>query len=145
MWWLLVLQLWTTFGRIDPNVVLDGNWQSCRQDDGEYGERIYERIEHGEFVYEFHMGPYHDFGLYETRQPDEHQHDDPANLLAPSYRAQSLAGSSTNLGGSWTVTVHGQRLKIDVVLAGGSRDDCESFVVTIRRASHHHRRPQLGG
>lgn len=118
---LLLLQLWTSIP--DAETVLSGNWQSCREEDGQYGERIYEHVEHGKVVWEFHMGPEREFALYVTRQEDEHSHRDPANLLGRFY----------GVGDQRTWVLPKQKLRVSAVQAGGSRTDCESFVVSIKK------------
>ena len=41
--------------------LLEGNWQSCREGDGQYGERVYDGKWTGLEPFELHMGPYHEF------------------------------------------------------------------------------------
>ena len=43
--------------------LLEGNWQSCREPDGHYGERVYDGKWPGMGAFELHMGPYHEFAL----------------------------------------------------------------------------------
>src|SRR4051794_15559045 len=52
--------------------LLEGNWQSCREADGRYAERVYDGKWVGLAPFELHMGPYHEFALYRGIQ-DEHR------------------------------------------------------------------------
>lgn len=147
MVFLLLLQLWSGATKVppDPNILLSGNWQSCRSEDTpvEYAERIYERMEmfHGvrTWLWSFHMGPYHEFGLFRAdRDPSVAGGDDihttQDNLLGPAFEVVPEFNRAQR-----TWRVEGSRLRlpydlwINVVLAGGSRDECESFFVLIRK------------
>jgi hypothetical protein len=123
MWLLLVLQLWTSTLSGKPDIFLEGNWQSCREEQG-YGERIYERRHNGKFLWELHMGPMHDFALYHVPQPDEHDHTDDLNWLKEPTR-------TTNTRRVWDVpTLH---LRVTAIEAGGSRVECESYFVVVEK------------
>ena len=37
--------------------ILEGNWQSCREADGRYSERVYDHVVNGVGQFEVHMGP----------------------------------------------------------------------------------------
>jgi hypothetical protein len=112
--------------------LLEGNWQSCRDADGQYGERVYDGRWAGLAPFELHMGPYHDFALFRGIQDDHRDHNSTDNLLRP----HTLEIRGNNAKQSWDV----DGLHLEVVLAGGSREDCESWFVTLRRvdatASH---------
>jgi hypothetical protein len=138
MWLLLLLQLWHSTTLADGrNVVLAGTWQSCRDVDGTYAERVYEQRVNGVFQWEFHMGPYHEFAFYRIPQPDEHDHTDSGNLLhtdpnsTDDYQARPSVLNSFRVLGEW-VLPH-DHLKITVVAAGGSLDLCEAFVIRIAK------------
>jgi hypothetical protein len=106
--------------------MLEGNWQSCRESDGTYGERIYDGTLPGIGPFELHLGPYHQFALFRGVQQDHRDHTGADNLLRPS--TVDIVG---NFGRqTWNVT----GLRLDVELAGGSRDECESWWVQLRRA-----------
>jgi hypothetical protein len=105
--------------------MLEGNWQSCREPDGEYGERVYDGKWPGIEPFELHMGPYHEFAFFRGIQDDHRDHTSSGNLLKP-----------------FTVELRGQRAKqswdvdglhLEVTLAGGSREECESWFVTLKR------------
>lgn len=128
MWFVLALQLWsnwTHFGSANPRVILNGNWQSCSEDDGTFGERIWDYVSKDEWKFEFHMGPHHEFALYRERQADEHDHSDALNQLVP--HDVWLVGNRAKH--TWELP----DVRVSVVLAGGSLDRCESFYVTIER------------
>ena len=134
LWALLVLQMswsqWKHFDSTKPNVILNGVWASCREDDGQFGERIWDYVvdNNSKWVFEFHMGPYHEFALYRTKQDDEHNHSDDSNELKPyDVIVEQFRANQT-----WDL----QDVRINVVLTGGSRDiadRCEQFFVTIER------------
>ena len=54
----------------DPSHILEGNWQSCREADGTYAERVYDGRWTGLSPFELHMGPYHEFALFRGIQDD---------------------------------------------------------------------------
>src|SRR4051812_34030734 len=68
--------------RVRP-VILEGNWQSCRESDGVYSERIYDGKTAGLGPFELHMGPYHEFALFKGVQDDHREHSSADNLLTP--------------------------------------------------------------
>jgi hypothetical protein len=108
------------------NVLLEGNWQSCRESDGEYAERVYDGKWAGLPPFEIHMGPYHEFALYRGIQDDHRDHLSPDNLLKPHI--VELRGNAARQ--SWDV----DGLHLEVSLAGGSREDCESWYLTLKRS-----------
>src|SRR5579872_3588795 len=62
---------------------LEGSWQSCREADGQYSERIYDGKLPGLGPFEFHMGPYHEFALFRGVQDEHRDHRSTENLLKP--------------------------------------------------------------
>jgi hypothetical protein len=106
--------------------LLEGNWQSCREGDGQYGERVYDGKWPGLDPFELHMGPYHEFALYRGIQDEHRAHTSSENLLQP-YNIPLRANAARQ---SWDVN----GLHVEVVLAGGSREECESWYVTLKRA-----------
>jgi len=108
--------------------MLEGNWQSCRESDGKYSERIYDGKLPGLGPFELHMGPYHEFALFLGVQDEHREHTSPDNLLKPS-----MIEVVANVGRHrWDVA----GLRLEVALAGGSREDCESWWVELRRADN---------
>jgi hypothetical protein len=105
--------------------LLEGNWQSCREADGQYSERVYEGRFPGLPPFELHMGPYHEFALFRSIQEGHRDHASPENLLRPfTVEVNGNAASEKWQTGGLT---------LEVVLAGGSREDCESWFVTLKR------------
>jgi hypothetical protein len=109
------------------HAMLEGNWQSCREADGQYAERVYDGRWPGVEPFELHMGPYHEFALFHGIQDQHRSHESAQNLLKP-YTVELVANNAKH---SWDV----DGLHFEVVLAGGSREDCESWFVTLRRSS----------
>src|SRR5439155_2028928 len=106
--------------------MLEGNWQSCRESDGKYAERIYDGRLPGVGQFELHLGPYHEFALFRGVQDDHRDHSSADNLLKP-FNVE-LRGNSAKR--SWNV----DGLTFEVALAGGSREECESWFITLKRA-----------
>ena len=106
--------------------MLEGNWQSCRESDGQYGERVYDGEWPGTAPFELHMGPYHEFALYRGIQDAHRDHRSSENLLSPS----NLEVVGNRARQTWDVA----GLHLEVSLAGGSREDCESWFVSLRRS-----------
>ena len=106
--------------------LLEGNWQSCREADGQYAERVYDGRWPGMQPFELHLGPYHEFALFRGVQEAHRDHRSPENLLKP-YTVELVANNAKH---SWDI----DGMHLEVVLAGGSREDCESWFVTLRRA-----------
>ncbi len=105
--------------------ILEGNWQSCREDDGQYAERIYDTKLPGIGPIELHMGPYHEFALFRGVQEAHRDHQSAENLLRP-FNVQIRDNTARQ---RWDAA----GLRLEVSLAGGSRDECESWFVTLQR------------
>jgi hypothetical protein len=110
----------------DPRNILEGNWQSCRERDGQYTERVYDHLVNGVPQFEVHMGPRREFALFSGVQDAHRDHDSPDNLLKP-YRVLMEAGRAKQ---RWDVP--SLNLSFTVTLAGGSRTDCESWYILLR-------------
>ena len=108
------------------SALLEGNWQSCRESDGQYSERVYDGRWAGLPPVELHMGPFHQFALYRGIQDEHRDHSSADNLLKP-YDVQIRANAARQ---TWDV----EGLRLEVSLAGGSREDCESWYVTLKRS-----------
>jgi len=105
--------------------ILEGNWQSCRGPDGQYGERVYDGSAPGLGRFELHLGPYHDFALFRGVQAAHRDHESAADLLKPH-----VVEVSENSGRHvWKVA----GLRLEAALAGGSQSDCESWWINLRR------------
>ena len=107
------------------SALLEGNWQSCRESDGQYAERVYDGKLPGFGPFELHMGPYHDFALFRGVQDDHRDHASSDNLLQP-HTVDVTSGSGRQ---SWDAA----GMRLEAKLAGGSREECESWWVTLRR------------
>jgi hypothetical protein len=107
--------------------LLEGNWQSCREADGRYAERVYDGKWPGMGVFELHMGPYHEFALFRGIQDAHRDHNSVENLLQP-FNIE-LRGPVAHQ--RWDTA----GLRLEVTLAGGSREECESWYVTLQRSS----------
>jgi hypothetical protein len=117
-------QLFRSFSN-DPRHVLEGNWQSCRDRDGQYAERVYDHVVNGVGKYEVHMGPRREFAIFAGVQDTHREHDSPDNLLKP-FRVAMDAGRAKQ---RWEIP--SLNLALTVTLAGGSRTDCESWFVLL--------------
>jgi hypothetical protein len=106
--------------------LLEGNWQSCRETDGQYAERVYDGKWAGLPPFELHMGPYHEFALYRGVQDEHRDHGSSENLLRP-HVVELRANAAKQ---AWDV----DGLHLEVALSGGSREDCESWYVTLKRS-----------
>jgi hypothetical protein len=107
--------------------LLEGNWQSCRESDGHYAERVYDGKWPGMGPFEIHMGPYHEFALFRGIQDAHRDHSSSENLLKPfNIELVGRRGHHT-----WETA----GLRLEVSLAGGSREDCESWYVSLQRSS----------
>src|SRR5437764_7644314 len=94
--------------------LLEGNWQSCRESDGTYGERVYDGKWAGLAEFELHMGPYHEFALFRGIQDDHREHTSATNLLKP-YTIDIRANNAKQV---WVM----DGLHLEVVLAVGCRE-----------------------
>jgi hypothetical protein len=106
----------TSYSRNSRNI-LEGNWQSCREADGQYSERVYDHVVNGVPKFEVHMGPRREFAIFAGVQEDHREHDSPANLLQP-YRLNGKAIWRSTSGKSVPQS------RVHSTLAGGSRSDC---------------------
>jgi len=108
----------------NPRSILEGNWQSCREGDGQYSERVYDHVVNGN-KFELHMGPRREFALFKGVQDAHRDHDSPENLLKP-YRVPLDSGRAKQ---RWEIP--SLNLVLTATLAGGSRTDCESWFVIL--------------
>ena len=105
--------------------LLEGNWQSCREADGKYSERVYDNTLPGIGPFELHLGPYHEFALFRGVQESHRDHRSPENLLSP-FNVEVEANRARR---SWETA----GLRLEVSLGGGARDECESWFITLKR------------
>ena len=109
----------------DTRNILEGNWQSCRESDGQYSERVYDHVVNGS-KFEVHLGPRREFAIFAGVQDAHRDHDTPDNLLKP-YRVTAEGGRAKQ---RWEIP--SLNLSFTVTLAGGSRTDCESWYVLLK-------------
>jgi hypothetical protein len=119
-------QLFRTFSS-NPHNILEGNWQSCREDYGRYAERVYDHVVNGVGQYEVHMGPRREFAIFAGVQDEHRDHQSPDNLLKPYLVPMDV---NHNAKARWEIPSLG--LVFTVTLAGGSRTDCESWFVLLQ-------------
>jgi len=109
----------------DPRKILEGNWQSCREPDGQYSERVYDHVVGGAGKFEVHLGPRREFAIFKDVQDAHRDHGSPENLLKP-FRVALDAGRAKQ---HWEIP--SLNVSFTVTLAGGSRTDCESWYILL--------------
>ena len=114
----------TSFSR-DPRHILEGHWQSCREADGRYAERVYDHVVNGVGMFEVHLGPKREFAIFKGVQDAHRDHESFDNLLSP-FR---VAMEGTRAKQRWEIP--SLKLIFSVTLAGGSRTDCESWFIVL--------------
>jgi len=117
-------QLFRPFSTNTRNI-LEGNWQSCRDRDGTYAERVYDHVVNGVGQFEVHMGPRREFAIFKGIQDEHRDHESPENLLKP-FRVTFESGRAKQ---HWDIP--SLNLSFTVTLAGGSRTDCESWYLLL--------------
>jgi hypothetical protein len=109
----------------DPRKILEGSWWSCREPDGQYGERVYDHVVGDGPKFEVHLGPRREFAIFKGVQDEHRDHDSPENLLKP-YRVPFEGGRAKQ---RWEIP--SLNLAFTVSLAGGSFTDCESWFIVL--------------
>jgi hypothetical protein len=109
----------------DSRNILEGNWQSCRERDGSYAERVYDHLVNGVPMFEVHMGPRREFAIFKGVQDVHRDHQSPENLLKPYVVAMDAGRAKQR----WEIP--SLNLAFTVTLAGGSRTDCESWFILL--------------
>lgn len=117
-------QEWISYNS-DPKNILEGNWQSCQQPDGQYGEKIYDHYVNSVPQFEVHLGPRREFAIFKGVQEEHREHHEPENLLKP-YRVM-MEGSRARQ--HWDIP--SLNLSFTVSLGGGSTMDCESWYIVL--------------
>ena len=123
-------QEWISYNS-DPRNILEGNWQSCVQDDGRYAEKIYDHYVNSVPQFEVHLGPRREFAIFKGVQEEHREHEYRDNLLQP-YRVM-MEGSRARQ--HWEVP--SLNLSFTVTLGGGSRTDCESWYIVLAPLDKH--------
>jgi hypothetical protein len=114
----------TSYSKNSKNI-LEGNWQSCREPDGTYTERVYDHVVNGVPKFEVHMGPKREFAIFDGVQDEHRDHASAANLLKP-YRVDVEGNLASH---AWKIP--SLNLAFTATLAGGSRSDCESWYILL--------------
>jgi hypothetical protein len=109
----------------DSRNILEGNWQSCRDRDGQYSERVYDHVVNGVGKFEVHMGPRREFAMFKGIQDEHREHDSTENLLKP-FRVPMESGRAKQ---HWDIP--SLSVSFTVTMAGGSRTDCESWFILL--------------
>lgn len=117
-------QEWISYSS-DPRNILEGNWQSCLQPDGQYAEKIYDHYVNSVPQFELHLGPRREFAVFKGVQEEHREHHEPENLLRP-YRV-TMEGSRARQ--HWDIP--SLNLSFTVSLGGGSTMDCESWYIVL--------------
>jgi len=120
-----LLQLWMSTRAPGSDALLEGSWQSCLQTDGsgDYAEVAWDYYDPSTRtpLFELHLGPRNEFSLFKGVR------------YSTAIRHVEVALDPV------TVDVAELNLRLDIRRAGGSRDECESFFLTVRRL--HKERP----
>jgi hypothetical protein len=119
---------WTQFtpSGVRSRAILEGNWQSCREADGHYSERVYDNTLPGIGPFEVHFGPYHEFAVFRGIQEEHRDHRAADNLLRP-FNVEVVANRASH---RWDVA----GLRLEVALGGGASEHCESWFVRLQPA-----------
>jgi len=117
-------QAWISYSS-DPRHILEGNWQSCQQQDGRYAEKIYDHYVNSVPQYEVHLGPRREFAIFTGVQEEHREHESPENLLQP----YSVPMEGSRARQHWDIPA--LNLTFTVTLGGGSTMDCESWYILL--------------
>ena len=109
----------------DPRNILEGSWQSCRESDGRYTERVYDHVVNGVPQFEVHMGPRAEFAIFKGVQEQHRDHASSDNLLSP-HQVATEGGRGKQ---RWEIPA--LDLVFTAALAGGSRSDCDSWFILL--------------
>ena len=109
----------------NPHNILEGNWQSCRENDGTYTERVYDHVVNGVGQFEVHLGPRHEFAIFKGVQEQHREHDSLENLLKP----YDVPYEGTQARHRWVIP--SLKLIFTVSLAGGSLTACDSWFIVL--------------
>ena len=114
----------TSFSR-NAHAILEGNWQSCRDFDGRYSERVYDHVVNGVGQFEVHLGPKREFAIFKGVQDEHRDHQSADNLLQPHI----VPFEADRAKQRWDVP--SLSVTFTVTLAGGSRTDCDSWFILL--------------
>jgi hypothetical protein len=107
------------------STILEGSWESCREADGRFAERVYDHVVNGVGQFEVHLGPAREFAIFPGVRDEHRRHDSSANLLK-SYIVPMLHNRAKQ---RWEIP--SLNLVFTVTMGGGSRTDCENWYVLL--------------
>jgi hypothetical protein len=105
--------------------LLEGNWQSCREGDGRTASESTTAMARHRPL-RAALGPFHEFAFFRGIQDEHRDHNSAGNLLKP-YNLEIRANAARQ---SWDV----DGMRLEIALAGGAREQCESWFVSLKRA-----------
>jgi hypothetical protein len=114
-----------TPSRSSLSAILEGSWESCREADGRFAERVYDHVVNGVGQFEVHLGPGREFAIFPSVQPAHRAHNSPENLL-DGYNVRMEHGRAKR---RWEIP--SLNLVLTVTMGGGSRTDCENWYVVL--------------
>ena len=115
---------WISYNTNSRNI-LEGNWQSCQDQTGQYAERVYDHVVSGVGQFEVHLGPRREFAIFAGVQDQHREHSSSQNLLKP-YQVALEGGRAVR---HWDVP--SLKVSLTVTLGGGSYSNCESWYVVL--------------
>jgi hypothetical protein len=107
------------------SAILEGSWESCRESDGRFAERVYDHVVNGVGQFEVHLGPAREFAIFPSVQPAHRSHNSPENLLK-DYNVRMEHNRAKR---RWELP--SLNLVFSVTMGGGSRTDCENWYVVL--------------
>jgi hypothetical protein len=116
---------WTP-ARSRPDAILDGIWQSCKDDtdSGHFGERVY--LSYKPDV-EIHLGERDEFAIFKGIVEEERDHKSVDNLLAPYFHYDDVPGH----GRSWSLPELNWFVSVQAITGSYDLDECRTFAVQI--------------
>jgi hypothetical protein len=111
--------------RSSASTILEGSWESCREGDGRYAERVYDHVVNGVGQFEVHLGPAREFAIFPAVQSEHRAHTSPENLLQ-GYNVRMQHNRAKQ---RWEIP--SLNLVFTVTMGGGSRTDCENWYIVL--------------
>jgi hypothetical protein len=105
--------------------ILEGSWESCREADGRYAERVYDHVVNGVGQFEVHLGPAREFAIFPSVQSEHRAHSSAGNLL----KDYNVPMRNNRAKQRWELPTLG--LAFTVTMGGGSRTDCENWYILL--------------
>jgi hypothetical protein len=111
--------------RSNSRNILEGSWESCREADGRYAERVYDHVVNGVGQFEVHLGPAREFAIFPSVQSEHRAHSSAGNLL----KDYNVPMRNNRAKQRWELPSLG--LAFTVTMGGGSRSDCENWYILL--------------